>query len=572
MGGAPSRILDSPALYLGGADAVKDGSFFEANGISAVLSVGDDAPTDGLDCIQQRLHIKKDDTPDSDLSDHFGEIAEFVHGARCAGRAVYIHCHAGISRSSTACAVYLVAHLELSLRDALAHLLRCRDTVCPNPGFREQLERFEKVAAAELRAALRAAHGAALVSSDLRQVAALLCESQGAVAAQAASEWLFASNGKPVSADVFANLTDNGDGNGPYVRVHEEGDDPDEPGRRRAVCRPSELLATAETDWSGADFVPWDSLGFEAQAERLRARLQPLVYAGEAAPGGLAGLEWLCAKELTDKVEGAKGKEDSRSGAAAFTIVRDEPFFLPLWHRHYARHFASGDLHVLHHVGSADEECGGAFGEALRLFDAANVTRLVNPDFDPQWLGEVVAAKQRELLEAYNAVLFAEADELLVVAPGRGELSEYIAAFVADEASAVRCVGWEVHHDFASEPPLDPSRPVLAQRRRWHRNEKYSKALLSKVPLTWSLGFHTCEESVAQDELLVLVHLHKYDFQAFLARHEARAKYKHGAAAIANGWNAHYRAVGPQLIAAYVALPAPLEPIPDWARTALGGI
>ena len=35
------------------------------------------------------------------------------------------------------------------------------------------------------------------------------------------------------------------------------------------------------------------ALGFEAQAERLRARLQPLVDAGEAAPGGIAGLEWL---------------------------------------------------------------------------------------------------------------------------------------------------------------------------------------------------------------------------------------------------------------------------------------
>ena len=31
------------------------------------------------------------------------------------------------------------------------------------------------------------------------------------------------------------------------------------------------------------------------------------------------------------------------------------------------------------------------FAEALALFDAKNVVRLVNPDFDPQWLGRVVA-------------------------------------------------------------------------------------------------------------------------------------------------------------------------------------
>ena len=44
MGGAPSRILDAPALYLGGVDAFKDESFFTRRGISAVLSVGDEAP------------------------------------------------------------------------------------------------------------------------------------------------------------------------------------------------------------------------------------------------------------------------------------------------------------------------------------------------------------------------------------------------------------------------------------------------------------------------------------------------------------------------------------------------
>ena len=53
--------------------------------------------------------------------------------------------------------------------------------------------------------------------------------------------------------------------------------------------------------------------------------------------------------------------------------------------------------------------------DALALFDAANVTRLVNPDFDPLWLGSVVADKLTELLTSHAAVMFAEADELLYV-------------------------------------------------------------------------------------------------------------------------------------------------------------
>ena len=303
MGGAPSRILDAPALYLGGVDAFKDESFFTRHGISAILSVGDEAPPVDWTHIERRLQVKKRDSPDASLEVHFAEAVAFVHDARCSGRGVYIHCHAGISRSSTCCAAYLMAHLSMPLLDAMGHLLRCRDTVCPNPGFREQLGHFETTGASDVRAALRGAHGVALVGSDLRQVAELLVQSQSAVVAQAASEWVYASNGKPVDAQTLATLADDQDGNGPYVRVHEEDDDPKSLGRRRSVRRAAELLAEAESDWRDGFDVPLHCLGFEAQVERLRARLQPLVDAGEAAPGGVAGLEWLASAAAADRAE-----------------------------------------------------------------------------------------------------------------------------------------------------------------------------------------------------------------------------------------------------------------------------
>ena len=81
-------------LYLRGADALQNESFFTSNGIFAVLSVGDEAPPSDWAHIKQRLHIKKNDTPDVKLDEHFAEVVAFVHGARIAGRGVYIHCHA----------------------------------------------------------------------------------------------------------------------------------------------------------------------------------------------------------------------------------------------------------------------------------------------------------------------------------------------------------------------------------------------------------------------------------------------------------------------------------------------
>ena len=129
-----------------------------------------------------------------------------------------------------------------------------------------------------------------------------------------------------------------------------------------------------------------------------------------------------------------------------------------------------------------------------------------NALFDPAWLGRVVSEKQAELLCRYRAVLFAEVDEIVI--PREGSLRQSVAAFAREtergaeaaeaaeveaeaeaeaeaeeeaEASqtalppAVACTGWEMHHDFGSEPAIDLTRPLLAQRSRWHRNTLYDK-------------------------------------------------------------------------------------------------
>ena len=65
-----------------------------------------------------RLHIKVEDTDATDLSIHFLEIAEFIHRARMEGGCCYVHCVAGVSRSSTAVLAYLMAHLSLTYKQA----------------------------------------------------------------------------------------------------------------------------------------------------------------------------------------------------------------------------------------------------------------------------------------------------------------------------------------------------------------------------------------------------------------------------------------------------------------------
>ncbi|KAL1512010.1 hypothetical protein AB1Y20_005285 [Prymnesium parvum] len=263
---------------------------------------------------------------------------------------------------------------------------------------------------------------------------------------------------------------------------------------------------------------------------------------------------------------------EEKRHACVFTIVRSEAVFLPIWYRYYSEHFCVDDIYVLHHVVPSAAEPDTCTA-SLRC----HVLELRHEYFDPVWLRRVVCEQQRALLERYYAVLFAEVDEIVIAAPlhasaGPG-LKEYVDEFVRrreahTHPAAVRCVGWEVHHDFSSEAPIDLEQPVLAQRRYWHRNELYDKTLLTLAPLRYSLGFHTCEEEAPYDEKLVLLHLNKLDFGYFIRRHEERAAMVHSQEAIENGWNQHYRTTGAPLLKQYIATPYPTEPIPEWLRAA----
>lgn len=204
--------------------------------------------------------------------------------------------------------------------------------------------------------------------------------------------------------------------------------------------------------------------------------------------------------------------------AAAFTIVQDEPAFLPVWSGYYRRHFAADDLFVLDH-DSRDPTTLAVSGRLSRV----PVHRLES--FDHEWLRDTVAAFQRFLLASYEVVLFAEVDEIVAADPERfpGGLAEYVTRFASLDAPVARCTGYEIVHDArGGEPPLDWSRPILAQRRQCRPSLSYSKPLLARCPLDWTLGFHELEARSPPlpepDPGLLLLHLHRVDFESCYGR------------------------------------------------------
>ena len=80
------------------------------------------------------------DEENSNLIKYFKECIEFIENS---GK-VFVHCLAGISRSPTIVIAYLMWTKKMSFDDALKFVQSKRFIVYPNPGFREQLQLFEK--------------------------------------------------------------------------------------------------------------------------------------------------------------------------------------------------------------------------------------------------------------------------------------------------------------------------------------------------------------------------------------------------------------------------------------------
>lgn len=258
---------------------------------------------------------------------------------------------------------------------------------------------------------------------------------------------------------------------------------------------------------------------------------------GAGAVGGEApGTSWRPAvSEVKESLWGSPPAADAVARAVArldrpprnwavFTIARDEAFFLPLWLRHYSRFFGPADIHVLDH-GSTDGSTGGTGFVRVPV---------EHPLVDVLWLRDVVQAYQHRLMERYDAVLYTDVDEIVVTDPRAGALTDYLARL---PGPLVRCTGYEVVHQPGTEAPLDPDRPVLAQRGRWFRNPLYDKPALARIPLTYGPGWHTCREAREEpDPDLYLIHLHRVDYERALARHRARAAQDWNPRDVRKGW------------------------------------
>ncbi len=110
------------------------------------------------------------------------------------------------------------------------------------------------------------------------------------------------------------------------------------------------------------------------------------------------------------------------------------------------------------------------------------------------------------LLQSFDAAVFVDADEFLVADPERyADLRELVAD--RPDAKAIGAMGLNIVHRVGVEPPLDPDRPVLRQRRTAKFIPKMCKPAIKRGTSHWASGSHGLRMPYEIDRDLYLFHL-----------------------------------------------------------------
>lgn len=187
-----------------------------------------------------------------------------------------------------------------------------------------------------------------------------------------------------------------------------------------------------------------------------------------------------------------------RAGAdlAVITMVRDEGAMLRRWVEHYGREVGVEHLVVLDD-GSSD---GSTADLPCPVIPLPPLTR----PFERSRMG-LLSGLASGLLEAYDAVVFTDADELLVADPDRwSDLGHFV--HEQPDALALGALGLNVVHA-PGEEPLDPARGVLEQRAHATFVPLMCKPAMKWVAADWAAASHGLRAPYDVHPDLYLFHL-----------------------------------------------------------------
>lgn len=216
---------------------------------------------------------------------------------------------------------------------------------------------------------------------------------------------------------------------------------------------------------------------------------------------------------------------------AAFTIVKNEFVFLPIWYKYYKEQL--GEKNVFVYDNNSLEPCylNGVKPYNYEVLDSEYA-------FDHGWLRSTAFAIMFHLLLHYDYVICTDADEILIPDANKygsiyyGSMHEYVSKH---QKEILYSTGYEVLSKKDS-PPIDFSDFLLKQREKWVKLRNFYKPVISSVPIKKMYSDYNCAANGDPD--LYLVHLNRIDFATALERNRCEREYKWNPSTLAktDGW------------------------------------
>jgi len=135
-----------PGVWIGNARAAANSQWLRSQNIQAVFNCTKTLPFAEIIPHQYRIPVDDNLQPAeiNNMTNWAPEIAYKIMREFNAGRRILIHCHAGMQRSTTACAFFLMVLTAMPLIQVM-YLIRSRRPIAfrPTPNFAESLRKFE---------------------------------------------------------------------------------------------------------------------------------------------------------------------------------------------------------------------------------------------------------------------------------------------------------------------------------------------------------------------------------------------------------------------------------------------
>ncbi|KAJ3034268.1 dual specificity phosphatase 12 [Rhizophlyctis rosea] len=133
-----------PQLWVSGIRAARDMHVLNALQITHVVSLGVQLQP-AYPGLFKYHSIDIEDNSDANILQHFDAAYEFIDAAISESGNVLVHCTAGVSRSVTIAACYIMRKTGITPEQAVEQVQAARKIACPNLGFRNQLALYHSM-------------------------------------------------------------------------------------------------------------------------------------------------------------------------------------------------------------------------------------------------------------------------------------------------------------------------------------------------------------------------------------------------------------------------------------------